>query len=76
MVGSGRGRVWSWILMHQRYLEAFAADVPYNVALIELEEGPYIMSQVIGPKQLFCDQRVRVVFTESDGVLLPRFEVA
>src|SRR5262245_2989720 len=37
---SGRGEVYSSIVFHQVYNQAFAGDVPYNVSLIQLDEGP------------------------------------
>jgi uncharacterized OB-fold protein len=45
---SGRGTVFSFVVMHQVYHPAFAARVPYVVADIELDEGPHIISNVIG----------------------------
>src|SRR3954452_5094622 len=44
---SGRGRVWSWIVMHQRYYAAFESDLPYNVAYIVLDEGPKLMTNLV-----------------------------
>lgn len=37
---SGRGEVLSYIVIHQKYNAAWADRVPYNVAIIQLEEGP------------------------------------
>src|SRR5262245_16235319 len=45
---SGRGKVWSWIVMHQRYFRGFEQDLPYVVAFIELEEGPMLMANLTG----------------------------
>ena len=36
---SGRGTVWSYILMHQLYYPAFADELPYSVAVIETGRG-------------------------------------
>src|SRR5690242_15441732 len=41
---SGRGRIWSWITMHQRYFAAFEDELPYTVIFVELDEGPRMMS--------------------------------
>lgn len=74
---SGRGRVWSWIVMHQRYFKAFEAEMPYNVAFIQLEEGPFLMSTVVGvPKgALRCDMPVEVVFEDAtEDVAVPKFQ--
>ena len=75
---SGRGRVWSWIVMHQKYFKAFAEDIPYNCALIELEEGPMMMSTIVGaPKEAIrCDAPVEVVFEDAtEEIAIPKFRL-
>lgn len=44
---SGRATLHSYALVHQRYDEAFAAELPYNVAVVETEEGVRLTSQVV-----------------------------
>jgi 3-oxo-4,17-pregnadiene-20-carboxyl-CoA hydratase alpha subunit len=36
---SGRGRIWSWVIAHAPVLPSFAEKVPYNVVVVELDEG-------------------------------------
>ena len=43
---SGRGTVYSYTVVHRAPLEAFKADVPYVLAIIELEEGARAMMNV------------------------------
>jgi len=64
---SGRGKVWSWIIMHQRYFKEFEDELPYDVALIELEEGVRMMSRLKGvsKEDIRCDMPVKVVFEEA-----------
>jgi len=45
---SGSGRVKSFTIIRRAVSEAYAGDVPYVVALIELAEGPTMMSNVVG----------------------------
>lgn len=45
---SGGGTVYSFITVHQRYHPAFGDNLPYNVSIIELDEGPRMVSNVIG----------------------------
>jgi uncharacterized OB-fold protein len=73
----GQGRIYSFVVYHRVYHPAFEGDVPYVVAIIELDEGPRLLSNIIGtpPENVRCDQRVRVVFEETDGVTLPKFAV-
>jgi uncharacterized OB-fold protein len=74
---NGRGRLWSWIIMHQRYLDAFADELPYVVLLVELEDGPWMISALDGdPSELRIDQPLEVVFARVDGDrALPKFRV-
>ena len=45
---SGRGKIFSFIIIHRGYHPYWAERVPYNVALIELEEGLRMFSNVVG----------------------------
>jgi uncharacterized OB-fold protein len=64
---SGRGTVWSIGIFHQVYFEGFRDEVPYNVAVIELDEGPRIYSNIVGTPNgdIRIGDRVEAVF---DGV--------
>ncbi len=73
---SGRGKVWSWIVMWQRYFPAFEPDLPYNVAYVELDEGPKLMTNLVdvASEDIRCDMPVEVVFDEvTDEISLPKF---
>jgi uncharacterized OB-fold protein len=79
MALSGRGKVFSFTVIHRVYDAAFADRVPYVVAVIELEEGQRILSNVIGipPDQVRCDMAVRVTFDDRRGdVVIPQFAPA
>lgn len=39
---SGRGRVWSYVVPHPPLLPDYAAQAPYNVVLVELEDAPRV----------------------------------
>lgn len=45
---SGNGTIWSWIRMHQRYFPEGEFDLPYVVAMIELDEGAVMIAGVVG----------------------------
>lgn len=73
---SGRGVVYSYTIIRQNKSPEFRDGVPYNVALIQLEEGPRMMSNVvdIAPDDLRVDLPVTVVFDPvSAEISLPRF---
>jgi uncharacterized OB-fold protein len=44
---SGRGNVYTFSVMHQLYHPGFKNEVPYNVAVVELEEGPRMTTNVV-----------------------------
>jgi len=73
---SGRGMIYSYTIIHQNKSPEFIADVPYNVAIVQLEEGPRMMSNIvdIDPADLRVDLPVTVVFDPiNDSISLPRF---
>ncbi|MBV7482211.1 Zn-ribbon domain-containing OB-fold protein [Bordetella sp. BOR01] len=76
---SGRGTVFSYVVFHQVYNKAFAEDVPYNVALVQLEEGPRMYSNVVGVPNdaVRVGDRLEVVFDSvTDDVTIPRFRLS
>jgi len=73
---SGEGTVWSWIVMHQRYFEAFEDQLPYNVVFVRLAEGPLMMSTAVNPEHLRIDAPVRLRIERMGGHAVPEFEVA
>lgn len=44
---NGEGEIHTFVTVHQRYHAAFSDIIPYNVSVIELDEGPRIVSNVI-----------------------------
>ncbi len=73
---SGRGSVFSFAVYHKAFHPAFADEVPYVVADIELDEGPIICSNVVGypPGDVSVGMRVGVVFElVGERLMLPRF---
>ncbi|MBK6663565.1 MAG: Zn-ribbon domain-containing OB-fold protein [Thermoflexaceae bacterium] len=45
---SGRGHVWSYTVARRATAPQFEADVPYVIAIVELEEGPHMTANIIG----------------------------
>ena len=72
----GTGKVYSYSTVYRALVPGFEDDVPYVVAMIELDEGVRLLSQVIycEPEEVFIGLRVSVTFEEArDGVVLPKF---
>jgi uncharacterized OB-fold protein len=73
---SGRGTVFSWIVVHQSQHPAFNADTPYNVTIVELEEGPRLHTNLVdcANDQIHIGMPVEVVFDKvNDEITLPKF---
>jgi uncharacterized OB-fold protein len=73
---SGRGTVTTWVVFHKLYFPAFAADLPYNVVQVELEEGPRLTANVVGVAndRIHVGLAVEVVFDDVTAeITLPRF---
>lgn len=73
---SGRGTIFSFAVMHQVYHPGFAAEVPYAVVVVELEEGGRMLSNVVGCPvgEIAVGMPVEVVFEDvTPDVTLPKF---
>jgi uncharacterized protein len=73
---SGRGTIYSFTIIHRGPTPEFARIAPYTLALVELEEGPRMMTHIITerPEEIAIGDRVSVVFEErADGVMVPQF---
>jgi uncharacterized OB-fold protein len=72
---SGRGRLHTYTIVQRTPNAEFAADCPYVLAIIELDEGPRMTARIIGKADdIACDQQVHVVFTPAGHAgVLPNF---
>lgn len=73
---SGRGRIWSHIRMHQKYIAAYADEVPYTVIMVKLEEGPRMYSALAeGSAKPEVGSSVVVEFVTVGDRVIPKFRV-
>lgn len=73
---TGLGTVYSFTIVRYAPNAELAGSVPYVVALIELDEGPRLVSNVVGvdPDLVAIDQRVQVRFDRvGPDTVLPLF---
>lgn len=76
---SGRGRVFSWSVVHRAPGPAFRADTPYAVLLVELKEGPRMISALVqgDPHAVHEGMAVELVCeADARGGVLPKFRPA
>jgi uncharacterized OB-fold protein len=76
VTASGLAKVLSFTIVRRPVSPAFAGDVPYVVALITLDEGPSMMTNIIGcpPESVKIGMRVGVTFEDwNEEVSIPKF---
>lgn len=73
---SGKGTLFSFVIVHRALDPYWQGEVPYAVAVVELAEGPHLISNIVGIDfdQIQIGMALRVVFEPiSDEIKLPRF---
>ncbi len=74
---TGRATLYSFIISH---VPTPGHTPPYSIAVVELEEGPRMMTNIVGcpqtSKALALDMPLQVVFRERGGATVPLFEPA
>ncbi len=73
---SGKGTIYTYTVVESNAPSAFINDIPYVVAVIRLEEGVQLLSNVVDcdPYTLACDMPVEVTFEKLDEeYTLPKF---
>jgi uncharacterized OB-fold protein len=73
----GRGRVNSWVVFHQSYYRGYDNELPYNVAEVELEEGPRLLTNLVevGNAEIRAGMAVEIVFDDvTDEITLAKFK--
>ena len=76
---SGRGQLFTFTVIRRAYHAGFADGLPYNVAVVQLEEGPRLVSNVVecAPEDLKVGMPLSVVFEDvTPETTLPKFRPA
>ena len=76
---AGEGTVYTYSIVRQSYHPFFRSMVPYAVAWIDLDEGPRLVSNVVGvedPSSVRIGMRVKVRWEEHEALCVPLFEPA
>jgi uncharacterized OB-fold protein len=74
---SGLGRVHTFTVVRQHHSRSFRHLLPLVVALVDLDEGARLMTNLVGvdPEEVSVGLRVQVRFERTgDGAVLPLFE--
>jgi uncharacterized OB-fold protein len=80
MQASGKAKLETFVINH-RPPPGFEEDAPYVIAVVTLEEGPRMMTNLVGidpdPTKVKCDMPLEVVFDDvTDEITLPKFKPA
>ncbi len=76
---SGHGTIWSHCVFYQKYFPEFEQDLPYGVVLVELDEGPKLISNIVHQEQtqLKVGLRVNAYFEDvTDEITLIKFTLS
>jgi uncharacterized OB-fold protein len=78
ITSSGKAKLYSYVI-HHRPAPGFTP--PYAIAVVELDEGPRMMSNIVGcpqtPDALVLDMPLQVTFEwQSEQITLPFFKPA
>lgn len=77
-LSSGRGTLYSWTVTHRSFHPGFNEDLPYAIAIVEMEEGVRIVSQIqdLQNEDYRLGLPLKVGFVERGEFTLPIFHTA
>jgi uncharacterized OB-fold protein len=76
---SGRGKVYSFTIVRRAMIPAYRHDVPYVFAIVELEEGPRLTTNIVNcdPETVRVDMPVKATYDKvTSEITLLKFEPA
>ena len=77
VTASGKGTVWTYTVTYQNRTPGFAEDVPYVLALVELEEGVRMFTNIVEcpPRDVSIGMPVEVTFVQANNqISVPYFK--
>ncbi len=77
---SGEGTLYTWSVVRQSYHPFFRSRAPYAVAWVDLDEGPRILTNLVGvddpATDLSIGQRLVVEWEDHEELAIPLFRPA
>jgi uncharacterized OB-fold protein len=76
---AGTGTIHTFTIFHKSYHPGFDQELPYNVAIVQLLEGPLMITNIVGcaNEDLEIGMPVQIVFERvEEGVAIPKFTPA
>lgn len=75
---SGNGVMKSWVVYHTSFIPAFRDRLPYNVAIVKLDEGPQMATNIVEEadySKFSIDHPVELVVEKEHGINVARFRL-
>ena len=79
ILACGKGKLYTYTVYHQALDESFKNDLPYVAAIVELDEGPHLLTNIVGCNhdRIECDMLLEVVWEDiNEAFTLPKFRPA
>ena len=79
MKASGRASLYTYAIVHRSPHPGYASEAPFVTAIVELEEGPRMPTNIVGvddpaPEKLTIGMPLEVTFEDiTDTMTLPKF---
>ena len=75
---TGRGSVYSYSIIHQNLAPGWREEVPYVLALVDLEEGVRLMTNIVEcePTDVSIGMPVEVTWERVEEIAIPKFRPA
>ena len=70
----GNGTIYSWIVVHRAFDPAFAGDVPYILASVDLDEGGRVVARLVSADKASIGKRVSAVYEDHPDWTELRFQ--
>ena len=73
---SGKGEVYSYVVFQKAFHENVKQCIPYVVAQIKLQEGPFYIANIVNchPNMVYCKQKVKLVWEKiGSDAFIPTF---
>ena len=63
------GTIWSFVVYHRAFAAELRSQIPYTVAMVELDDGPFMVGRLVaGEKPPTVGDRIVAEFVEAEGV--------
>ncbi|MGB8406152.1 MAG: OB-fold domain-containing protein, partial [Mycobacterium sp.] len=71
------GTIWSFVVYHRAFQPELRSQIPYTVAMVELDDGPYVVGRLTpGARTPVVGDRVVAEFGDIDGEPSVRWRIS